>query len=168
MQLRYEEVERLIIGTVGLPGEREFFLQLTSGGAHRSFALEKGQASALSERMRELLREIKGRDLARYQLLQEVLKIDDDPLVSPVEAEFRIGEMTLLWRDDSERIILQAVSAEEAQSDSLEVAITVPQATEFIRRTERVVSAGRAPCPFCGLPLNIDGHLCPRANGYRR
>jgi hypothetical protein len=30
-----------------------------------------------------------------------------------------------------------------------------------------VVSAGRPPCPFCGLPVDADGHLCPRMNGHR-
>ena len=24
------------------------------------------------------------------------------------------------------------------------------------------------PCPFCGLPLDPDGHICPRQNGHRR
>ncbi|NDH38436.1 MAG: DUF3090 domain-containing protein, partial [Actinobacteria bacterium] len=24
------------------------------------------------------------------------------------------------------------------------------------------------PCVFCGGPINPGGHLCPRANGYRR
>jgi hypothetical protein len=31
-----------------------------------------------------------------------------------------------------------------------------------------VIAAGRQPCPFCGLPINPEGHLCARANGYRR
>ncbi|MSY75448.1 MAG: DUF3090 family protein, partial [Actinobacteria bacterium] len=31
-----------------------------------------------------------------------------------------------------------------------------------------VVSAGRPACPFCSLPVDPNGHLCPRANGYRR
>jgi hypothetical protein len=31
-----------------------------------------------------------------------------------------------------------------------------------------VVAAGRPPCPFCGGPLDAGGHVCPRANGYRR
>ena len=24
------------------------------------------------------------------------------------------------------------------------------------------------PCPFCGGPMDPTGHLCPRANGFRR
>jgi hypothetical protein len=29
------------------------------------------------------------------------------------------------------------------------------------------VSAGRPPCPLCGLPLDTEGHICPRQNGHR-
>jgi hypothetical protein len=27
-----------------------------------------------------------------------------------------------------------------------------------------VVEAGRPNCRWCGLPMNIDGHPCPRMN----
>ena len=33
---------------------------------------------------------------------------------------------------------------------------------------ETVVRAGRPACPFCGGPVDEDGHICPRANGYKR
>ena len=29
-------------------------------------------------------------------------------------------------------------------------------------------AAGRPPCPFCLQPMDPAGHICPRANGYRR
>ena len=30
-----------------------------------------------------------------------------------------------------------------------------------------LIAAGRPPCPFCGLPLDPEGHVCPRQNGHR-
>ena len=33
---------------------------------------------------------------------------------------------------------------------------------------QSVVAAGRPACPFCTLPLDPDGHICPRQNGFRR
>ena len=36
----------------------------------------------------------------------------------------------------------------------------------FARRAARVVAAGRPACPFCGQPLNPEGHFCSRTNGY--
>ncbi|MCB1239503.1 MAG: DUF3090 family protein, partial [Tetrasphaera sp.] len=35
-------------------------------------------------------------------------------------------------------------------------------------RAGALVAAGRPPCPFCGQALDPSGHICPRANGYRR
>ena len=46
--------------------------------------------------------------------------------------------------------------------------ITATQALIFHDRAELVIAAGRQLCPFCSMPINPDGHLCARANGYRR
>lgn len=50
----------------------------------------------------------------------------------------------------------------------LRVVLSPAQAREFARRCARAVEGGRPNCPFCGLPLDPGGHICPRANGYRR
>jgi uncharacterized repeat protein (TIGR03847 family) len=129
--------------------------------------MEKGQASALSERMRQLLKELRRRNVTSAGLMSKE-NVDDDPLTMPVDSEFPLGDMSLIWVEESEMIVFEASSADQNVPGTLAVSLSVSQANEFIRRTDKVVSAGRAPCPFCGLPLNVDGHLCPRANGYRR
>ena len=48
------------------------------------------------------------------------------------------------------------------------VRLTPAQARVFATRAASVVSAGRPPCQFCGGPIDPSGHLCPRANGFRR
>src|SRR5262245_15522656 len=61
----------------------------------------------------------------------------------------------------------------EALSDSVEgppvlrVRMTAAMARAFAKRAQAVVAAGRPPCPFCGLPLSAEGHICPRQNGQR-
>jgi len=52
--------------------------------------------------------------------------------------------------------------------DTLRVRISPSAALAFAARAERVVAAGRPPCALCGLPLDPNGHVCPRMNGYRR
>ncbi len=59
-------------------------------------------------------------------------------------------------------------SREPAGAHSLRVALSPAQARVFARRAAPLVAAGRPPCPFCGNPLDPDGHICPRANGYQR
>jgi hypothetical protein len=60
------------------------------------------------------------------------------------------------------------VEAESAATEVFLVRLPPPAARGFASRAETVVSAGRPPCPFCGQPLDPDGHLCPRANGFKR
>ena len=172
----FSDPDRFVIGTIGAPGEREFFLQISLGPQVMSFAMEKGQAAALAERATELLKEI-GKSSIPYEL-------DTAPLSTPVESEFAIGVMSLTWSPKDEKIVFEAQSMadtsgevvyEELISDLdpqapplLRVQLTSALLRAFVKRTSQVVSAGRQPCVFCGGPINQDGHLCPRANGYRR
>jgi hypothetical protein len=38
----------------------------------------------------------------------------------------------------------------------------------FVIRAKVGLAPPPPPCPFCGGPLDAGGHVCPRANGYRR
>src|SRR6516164_2656914 len=49
----------------------------------------------------------------------------------------------------------------------LRVRISPAAARAFAERALQLVSAGRPPCPLCGLPLDVSGHVCPRQNGHR-
>ena len=60
------------------------------------------------------------------------------------------------------------IEVEVEASEVLVVKLEPAYARGFVRRALSVVSAGRPPCQFCGNPIDPDGHLCPRANGFRR
>jgi uncharacterized repeat protein (TIGR03847 family) len=60
------------------------------------------------------------------------------------------------------------IEVEVEASEVLVVKLEPAYARAFVRRAMSVVSAGRPPCQFCGNPIDPDGHLCPRANGFRR
>jgi uncharacterized repeat protein (TIGR03847 family) len=62
----------------------------------------------------------------------------------------------------------EALMEMSESQDILRVLISLGYAEGFAKRALAVVGAGRAPCPFCGGPIDPSGHLCPRANGYRR
>ncbi len=57
---------------------------------------------------------------------------------------------------------------EDAEGAVLRVSLAGAAARAFAKRALAVVGAGRPPCPFCTFPLDPEGHICPRANGYRR
>ncbi|CAB4338855.1 MAG: DUF3090 family protein [Actinobacteria bacterium] len=178
--IEFQEPARFTVGTVGVPGERTFFIQAEDGARLISVSLEKSQVQALAERLTFMLKEIK-QVLPTFTL--SVLPRDENPLSSPIEEEFRVGLIGLAY-DQSTGLIqidLQAVSDEDdsqsefvdvddlsSDKDILRVSITPDEASRFSKRAISVVGAGRLPCPFCGGPIDSRGHLCPRANGYRR
>jgi uncharacterized repeat protein (TIGR03847 family) len=55
----------------------------------------------------------------------------------------------------------------EEGPDAVRVFLSPTKARAFAERADRVVRAGRKPCPLCAEPLDPDGHVCPRQNGYR-
>ncbi len=189
---RFDPPERFVPGTVGEPGQRTFFLQARAGIKVTSVALEKQQVQILGERVAELLDELIQADEAveTVPAITPVALIDNEPLDQPIEEEFRAGTITLSWDTADERVVIEVfpvvevevelpVEAEEQElidlpieepepDEVLLVRMTAAMARAFAARAESVVAAGRAPCPFCGGPMDVEGHLCPRANGYRR
>ena len=169
MRHEFSRPERFIAGTVGEPGERAFFLQVRSSYRLFSVAVEKAQVQAIIARIDVMVAEIrKSNPLINI----EKFPTDDAPLESPVEAEFQVGAMSLAWDEDSALICIELYELEEDEEDStgevVEINISLGMAIAFTARSKAVVNAGRLPCPFCGIPIDPRGHLCPRANGYRR
>ncbi len=189
---RFDPPERFVPGTVGEPGARTFFLQARAGNQVTSVSLEKQQVQILGERVAELLDELIQNDdsATTVPAMTPVAMIDNAPLDQPIEEEFRAGTITLSWDPGDERVVIEVfpvvevevelpVEAEEQElldlpiedpepEELLLVRMSASMARLFAARAESVVAAGRAPCPFCGGPMDAEGHLCPRANGYRR
>jgi len=177
----FDRPQRFVTGTVGQPGDRTFYLQVSDGPRTVSVALEKTQVIVLADRMSELLDEVANRQ--NTAVPPDAVVNDLDPLHSPVDEEFRVAAMGLAWDADSAAVVVEAVAGGEGDDpvdedqilsdadegpDALRVKITPVAARAFVERARRVVSAGRPPCPLCSLPLDSEGHICPRQNGYRR
>ncbi len=172
----FRQPERFVAGTVGEPGDRSFYLQAIEEARTISVLLEKQQVSVLAERISALLTEVARRFGSD---VPDAASGDLDPLAVPLEEEFRVGTMGLGWDSDSKSIVVEllAVTEEEVDEsvvlddtdegpDALRVFLSPEQAKAFADRAEKVVSAGRAPCPLCAEPLDPEGHVCVRLNGY--
>ena len=190
---RYDAPDRFVAGTVGQPGERAFFLQARQGNRITSVACEKQQVSVLAEHLDKVLDEVVRRSSGEINVPPASNKARDvEPLDAPITEEFRVGTMTIAWDPTIDRIVIELFSnidtdAEEAEGDPAAtpavdepdpdtinadevfvVKITASYARDFVARAQALVAAGRPPCPFCLQPLDPSGHICPRANGYRR
>ena len=169
--VEFNPPERFIVGTVGPPGQRTFFLQASDGERRMQVALEKLHAQVLAERVGELLDQVAGLEAT---LAAAAAAADNAPLDTPIEEDFRVSALALSWDEDRHVVIIEAhdQDPDEVEDGSvvntLRASLPPAQARAFARRCETVVHAGRPACPFCGGPVDADGHICPRANGYKR
>jgi uncharacterized repeat protein (TIGR03847 family) len=173
--------DRFVAGTVGEPGDRTFYLQAVDETKVISVQLEKEQVAVLAERLSALLDEVARRLGVGATADSEEPGMDTEPLHTPVEQEFRVGTMGLGWDVESRAIVVELLAVTEQEldesvvlddteegPDAVRVFLSLKQARAFTTRAERVISAGRKPCPLCTEPLGPTGHICPRQNGYRR
>ncbi|AOW92724.1 hypothetical protein BFN03_08500 [Rhodococcus sp. WMMA185] len=172
--------DRFIAGTVGEPGDRSFYLQAVHETRVISVLLEKQQVQVLADRMGLLLEEVHRR--FGTEVPPQGAQLDDvSPLVTPIDVEFRVGTMGLGWDADAESVVVELLAVSETEfdesvvlddsedgPDAVRVFLSPLQARDFSLRSERVIAAGRAPCPLCTEPLAPEGHICIRTNGYRR
>ena len=184
----FDPADSVGVGTVGSPGERQFFLRATAGGTSVVLNCEKFHVQGLVSRIQQLLTD-QGIDLGT-----------PDPRppgpASPGDASWVIGELGLGYHEAKGRFVIVAREAptasegegegegegeREAQGES-ERESTEPaeedlasarfwlgpdQMRSFLAQAEAVLSSGRPTCPYCGLPMDPGGHPCPAANGSR-
>jgi uncharacterized repeat protein (TIGR03847 family) len=177
----YDPPDRFVAGTVGQPGQRTFYLQASSSGRVTSVVLEKFQVSLLAERIDELLDEVLRRAGGRGSVpaAAPVGLADDAPLDLPLTEDFRVGAIALAWDGEDERVVIEAQEETETPLEPLaddvpengpgvlRVRLSAAAARAFSKRAMQIVGQGRPPCPLCGLPLDAEGHICPRQNGHR-
>ncbi len=188
--LVFQDPDRFVAGAIGRPGQRTFFLQAVDGRRVVSVVLEKVQVALLADRISAVLAELRARDVsgAPAEDVEGLPNDDDEALDEPLAEAFRVASLTISWDGEAADITVEARSGfgDEGQEsdedegddaddipddaaegpDVLRVRLAGAAALGFARRAARVVAAGRPPCPFCGQPLNPEGHVCVRTNGY--
>lgn len=178
----YDPPERCVAGSVGPPGSRTFFLQATDGDRRTTVSLEKEQVRLLGTSLAELLDQV-----SPVEGSEEAAKafVDTAPLDGPFDDDFRVQRLSVAWDAARERVVLEAHDRPDPEDlleldveqdwpwtglppQSLTVVLEPARARAFSVRCAAALEGGRPSCPFCGQPLDPSGHICPRANGYRR
>ncbi len=165
---RFTDPDRFVAGTIGVPGNRTFYLQARQGAATVSLLVEKTQVAALAARMADLLASV-------TELPDpDGRHVDDAPLDEPLVEAFRVGVLALAWDPSAQRLVVEAQPVSEAGDyveasdddpdapDLFRVSLQPAPAQDFVRRAAALVAAGRPTCPFCRQPIDERGHLCPR------
>ena len=176
--------DRFVVGTVGEPGSRTFYLQVRQRSEIFSVALEKQQSAVLAERLDEILTELGAQEGNPFSVPASTPEgiLDNDPLDQPVEEQFRVGAMSLGWDPSTAQIVIEAVPLEQEDDEDasdqgdpddteprqvLAVRVPVGAARAFAERTREVVGAGRPICSLCRQPMDPEGHVCELPDGFR-
>jgi uncharacterized repeat protein (TIGR03847 family) len=113
----FDPPDRFVAGTIGVPGNRTFFLQARRAGQVVSVVLEKVQVAVLAERLGVLLDELETRGISPST---SDATEDPAPLDEPINDAFRATTLTLGWDGDAERILVEARADGEDDEDELD------------------------------------------------
>lgn len=162
---QFDWPDRVVVGTVGPPGSRAFYLQVRDGARNASVGLEKQQSAVLAEKIAEILDALMADDGNRFSVpaATPAELVDNDPLDQPVEEQFRTGLLRLAWDPTTAQVVVEAFALTEGDAEPaemLQVRMPVGTARAFVERTLQVVRSGRPLCPICGEPVDDEGHVC--------
>ena len=168
--------DRVVVGTVGVPGQRTFYLQVRSGKQIVSIAMEKQQADQLAEKIDEILDQLMAVNGNPFHVPASTpIELVDNDDLETVQEQFRTGVMSLGWDPTTAQLVIEAYPLEDVDEDDdgfleedddadpsevLRVSMPVGAARAFAKRAREVVGAGRPICVICGQPIDPDGHTC--------
>jgi uncharacterized repeat protein (TIGR03847 family) len=159
----FNDADMVTVGAMGTPGRRVFLLQVRAADSVVTLKLEKQQVAALSAAVVERLADLP---------VAGDLPTDLD-LEQPVEVAWIVGAMGLGYLDTLDRLVLDAVEAVPVDEEGnptepqgrFRALLTREQGRALAIRATMLVESGRPPCPWCGRPLDPEGHTCPKKNG---
>jgi uncharacterized repeat protein (TIGR03847 family) len=175
----FDFVDVITAGAIGEPGRRTFYIQARAGARTVTIRSEKQQVAAIGKYLRRALAHL---PMPEGQPPRSVMQ-----LAEPVQEAFVLGAIALEFNRSNDEFVLHlkefAPLSQDDDEDDLEedddddddslenasgsrarVSMTRAQAMAFCDNADRIVSAGRPDCEYCELPINPDGHFCPRMN----
>jgi uncharacterized repeat protein (TIGR03847 family) len=168
--------DRIVVGTIGLPGARTFYLQVRAGTQIVSIAMEKQQSALLAEKIDEILDQLLNVEGNPHSVPTSTpIELVDNDQLEAVQEQFRTGAMSLGWDPTTAQVVIEAYPVTDVDADNddesldeddaeapemLLVRMPVGTARAFAKRAREVVGAGRPACPLCGYPVDADGHAC--------
>jgi uncharacterized repeat protein (TIGR03847 family) len=142
-------------GADGPPGRRVFYLVAGEPEDLVFLKCEKQHVAALAEYLEGLLEE-----------LEPIGPPVDHGNVAAGPFAWSVASLGVAFDEPEDRIVIVAEELVEEEEDGAEarVRLTREQAAGFVLHANELVTAGRPLCSLCNLPLDPEGHACPRMN----
>jgi uncharacterized repeat protein (TIGR03847 family) len=168
--LDLDDVDALGAGAIGEPGRRTFLIQAVCRGETLSILLEKEQVRLLATEVLQFLERI-DRDFPETPSDDSELDgsvRDADPLfrarVLGIGYDPRRGRVVLELREWPDDEIPDELEGEAPEPRLARIHASRAQIRAMARNGISAVEAGRPTCRLCELPMDPDGHWCPRSN----
>lgn len=164
----FDDVDSFTVGAFGRPGQRTFLLQARRGRERVTVKCEKQQAAAIADYLRKVLNDLPP---AEDRPMPSSLE-----LAAPLDVAFVLGPVGLGYERANDRVLVQLDEIVPVDEDGeldpealedrsrVRVLLTRGQVEAFCEQADQLVAAGRPPCRWCSLPIDPDGHICPRMN----
>ena len=156
--------------TVGEPGHRTFNLVLEFAGPSCSVWLEKEQLFQLAVYLQDVVQSLSAEEKEhKGEPVEPQWSGEGEPI------DFKAGEVMLSHDPASHAFYLLAYERQDPEREEAEPEqalasvsfwISAAQAEALAQEALRICAAGRPRCFLCGLPINPEGHVCPRSNGH--
>ena len=167
-QIDLNPASHLTVGTIGVPGQRTFYLQGSRGTQTVSLVIEKEQAILLGSSLENFVEELERNHPSGKRAPAEPVWMDMR-LREPIDELFRVGNMGLGYSENDDVIVLIAYELVDEGEDPNVVSFWAGRAQiqSLINHINDVVKQGRPICGNCGRPIDPEGHFCPQRNGHR-
>jgi uncharacterized repeat protein (TIGR03847 family) len=165
IEVELSDPHHVTVGYTGVPGDRTFFFQAQDEDTLLTLQLEKAQVEGLGELLTQLLARVDDVPASDWDRAAMDLR-------RPIDASWRIGEISLGLDPDAARFALElAELATEEVDEPREARVWCDQdqARRLAAHAMEVIGQGRPRCELCGRPTDVDGgHVCPATNGHGR
>jgi len=147
---------------IGRPGQRRFRLIVRGEYLAASIWMEKEQLAGIGEWLDQMVER-----LDREQPPEP--DVEPLPFSDAFDIDFRASQIGLGYVEEEGLFAVHVFDeAGSAGAPAFRCLLSRGQGRVLSRKIASVVAAGRPICPLCNLPMDPDGHVCPRSNGHQR
>lgn len=163
MDLELSSPDHVTADFVGEPGNRTFYVQAAEDAESVAVLVEKSQVVGLADLLIRLLAQVDAEP-------ETVWDIAAMRLQEPVTPRWRAGAIAVGIDPQIGRFVIELtelVTEEDQEPEEVRIWLDESQARTLAAHARWTVEQGRPSCRLCGLPMDQDGHVCPRSNGHR-
>jgi uncharacterized repeat protein (TIGR03847 family) len=164
-------VEHITSGAVGPPGKRVFYLQARKDKQIVTLVVEKEQLQSLAIGVEKFYEDL-GERFPDLETPQGDYNEQGMELVTPLDPVFRVGQIGLGYDEIADQMILVARETQPEDADPEDAKVvriwcSRAQMLKLCNWSVELASRGREICGNCGLPIDPEGHFCPKSNGHK-